>query len=82
MVIPTVKTKNGEAAFNCYTAQLWNQLPDDIKGAPTVARFKSRLKKVIGCFLLTDGMHSTFFYVHLAYITHSSFLIFDFSVLF
>ena len=44
LVIPTVKTKHGEASLSCYAAQLWNQLPDDIKGAPTVASFKSRLK--------------------------------------
>ena len=37
LVIPTVKTKHGEASLSCYAAQLWNQLPDDIKGAPTVA---------------------------------------------
>ena len=25
-------------------AQLWNQLPDDVKGTPSVASFKSGLK--------------------------------------
>ncbi|KAG5261345.1 hypothetical protein AALO_G00302940 [Alosa alosa] len=44
LVKPTVRTKQGEAAFSCYAAQLWNQLSDDIKKAPTVASFKSRLK--------------------------------------
>ena len=44
LVIPTVRTKHSETAFSCYAAQLWNQLPDDIKGAPTVASFKSRFK--------------------------------------
>jgi hypothetical protein len=44
LVKPTVRTKHGEAAFSCYAAQLWNQLSDDIKKAPTVASFKSRLK--------------------------------------
>ena len=39
------RTKHGEAAFICYAPQLWNKHPpDDIKGAPTVASFKSRLK--------------------------------------
>ena len=38
-VIPTVKTQHGEAAFSCYAAHIWNQLPDDIKGAPTGASF-------------------------------------------
>ena len=44
LVMTTVRTKHGEAAFSCYAAQLWNQLPDGIKDAPTVASFKSRLK--------------------------------------
>ena len=44
LVIPTVRTKHGEATLSFYAAQLWNQLPDDITGAPTVASFKSRLK--------------------------------------
>src|SRR4029434_4585882 len=45
LVIPAVRTKHCEAAFSCYNAtQLQNQLPDDIKCAPTVAGFKSRLK--------------------------------------
>ena len=44
LVKPAVRTKHGEAAFSCYAAQLWNQLSDDIKKAPTAACFKSRLK--------------------------------------
>ena len=44
LVIPKVKTKCGEAAFSSYAAKLWNQLPDDVKNAPTVDSFKSRLK--------------------------------------
>ena len=44
LVIPTVRTKHSETAFSCYAAQLWNQLLDDIKGASTVASFKSRLE--------------------------------------
>ena len=43
-LIPTLKTKHGEAAFSCYAAQLWNKLPGDIKDAPTVSGFKSRHK--------------------------------------
>ena len=47
LVIPAARTKHGEAAFSCYAAQLWNQHPDDIIGAPTVASVKSRLKTQI-----------------------------------
>lgn len=41
---PSVRSKTGEAAFSCYAVKLWNQLPDDIKRAPTVSSFKSMLK--------------------------------------
>ncbi|KAL2088560.1 hypothetical protein ACEWY4_015459 [Coilia grayii] len=44
LVEPVVRTKCGEAAFSCYAVKLWNQLPEDIKNAPTVGSFKSRLK--------------------------------------
>ena len=42
LVIPAVRTKHVEAAFSCSAAQVWNQLPDDTKGALTVASFKPR----------------------------------------
>ncbi|KAL2097497.1 hypothetical protein ACEWY4_006704 [Coilia grayii] len=44
LVEPAVRTKCGEAAFSCYAVKLWNRLPEDIKNAPTVGSFKSRLK--------------------------------------
>ena len=44
LVMPRVKTKCGEAAFSFYAAKLWNHLPDNIKNAPSVDSFKSRLK--------------------------------------
>ncbi|KAL2089214.1 hypothetical protein ACEWY4_016113 [Coilia grayii] len=44
LVEPAVRTKCGEAAFSCYAVKLWNQLPEDIKNAPTVGSFKSRLQ--------------------------------------
>lgn len=47
LAIPNVNTKCGEAAFSCYVAKLWNQLPEDVKNAPTVDSFKIRLKTVI-----------------------------------
>ncbi|KAL2093106.1 hypothetical protein ACEWY4_010418 [Coilia grayii] len=44
LVEPAVRTKCGEAAFSCYAVKLWNRPPEDIKNAPTVGSFKSRLK--------------------------------------
>ncbi|KAK0136277.1 hypothetical protein N1851_027827 [Merluccius polli] len=38
---PTIRTKQGEAAFSHYGVHLWNQLPETIKNAPTIAIFKS-----------------------------------------
>ncbi len=42
--IPRVHTKQGESAFSYYAARSWNQLPEEIKCAKTLATFKSRLK--------------------------------------
>ncbi|KAL0150468.1 hypothetical protein M9458_054285 [Cirrhinus mrigala] len=42
--IPRVHTKQGESAFSHYAARSWNQLPEEIKWAKTLATFKSRLK--------------------------------------
>ena len=39
-----VQTRHGEAAFSCYAAHKWNKLPAELKSAPTVSTFKSRLK--------------------------------------
>ena len=44
IVEPRVQTKHGEAAFSRYAAQNWNKLPAELKSAPTVNIFKSRLK--------------------------------------
>ena len=63
LVILTVRTEHGEAAFSCYAAQLWNQLPDDIKGAPTVASFKSKPKT---CSVLCSQMLFIYIYQHLS----------------
>ncbi len=38
------QTRHGEAAFSCYAAHTWNKLPAELKSAPTVSTFKSRLK--------------------------------------
>ncbi len=42
--IPRVHTKQGESAFSYYAASSWNQLPEEIRCAKTLATFKSRLK--------------------------------------
>ncbi len=42
--IPRVHTKQGESAFSYYAARSWNQLPEEIKCAKTLATFKSSLK--------------------------------------
>ncbi len=42
--IPRVHTKQAESAFSYYAALGWNQLPEEIRCAKTLATFKSRLK--------------------------------------
>ncbi len=42
--IPRVHTKQGESAFCYYAARSWDQLPEEIRCAKTLATFKSRLK--------------------------------------
>ncbi len=42
--IPRVHTKQGESAFSYYAARSWNQLPEEIRCAKTLATFKSGLK--------------------------------------
>ncbi len=42
--IPRVHTKQGESAFSYYAARSWNQLPEEIICAKTLATFKSSLK--------------------------------------
>ncbi len=42
--IPRVHTKQGESAFSYYAPRSWNQLPEEIKCAKTLATFKSGLK--------------------------------------
>jgi len=39
-----VRTKYGEAAFSISAVHDWNKLPQDIRSAPTVLIFKSKLK--------------------------------------
>ncbi len=41
---PRVHTKQGESAFSYYAARSWNQLPEEIRCAKTLATFKPRLK--------------------------------------
>ncbi len=42
--IPSVHTKQGESDFSYFAARSWNQLPEEIRCAKTLATFKSRLK--------------------------------------
>ncbi len=42
-VVPRVHTKQGESAFSYYAARSWNQLPEEIRCAKTLATFKSKL---------------------------------------
>ncbi len=42
--IPRVHTKQGESAFSYYAARSWNQLPEEMRCAKTLATFKSSLK--------------------------------------
>ncbi len=42
--IPRFHTKQGESAFSYYAARSWNQLPEEIRCAKTLATFKSGLK--------------------------------------
>ncbi len=37
-------TKQGESTFSYYAARSWNQFPEEIRCAKTLATFKSRLK--------------------------------------
>ncbi len=42
--IPRVYTKQGESSFSYYATHSWNQLPEEIRCAKTLATFKFRLK--------------------------------------
>ncbi len=42
--IPWVHTNQGKSTFSYYAARSWNQLPEEIKCAKTLATFKSSLK--------------------------------------
>uniref|UniRef100_A0A7N8X145 Reverse transcriptase domain-containing protein n=1 Tax=Mastacembelus armatus TaxID=205130 RepID=A0A7N8X145_9TELE len=44
LLVPRVRTKQGEAAFQLYAAKTWNSLPDDVRQASSLAMFKSKLK--------------------------------------
>ncbi len=41
--IPRVHTKQGESTFSYYAARSWNQLPEEIRCAKTLATFKSSI---------------------------------------
>jgi len=41
-------------AFSYYASRIWNQLPEEIRCAPTVVRFKSRLKTHLFSYAFTE----------------------------
>ena len=52
--IPRVHSKHGESAFSYYASRSWNQLPEEIRCAPTVVTFKSRLKTLLFSCAFTE----------------------------
>ena len=36
LLVPRVRTKQGEAAFQFYAPQIWNSLPEDVRQASTL----------------------------------------------
>ena len=44
LIIPRVNTKHGKAGFSYYATNSWNKLPEDLRLAPTLSTFKTRLK--------------------------------------
>ncbi len=68
--IPRVHTKQGESAFSYFAARSWNQLPEEIRCAKTLATFKSRLRTPLFscafvewalCYVRTDCTMYNFF---------------------
>lgn len=49
LIVLRVRTKCGEAAFAHYATKNWNKLPDDLRSAPSITVFKSRLKTFQFC---------------------------------
>ena len=47
LVVPRVKSRQGEMAFSHFAAKCWNQLPVQIRTAPTVSCFKRKLKTAL-----------------------------------
>ncbi|RJG15175.1 hypothetical protein D4A39_16695, partial [Alcanivorax profundi] len=47
LLVPRVRTKHGEGAFQFYAAKIWNSLPDEVRQASTLTMFKSRLKTAL-----------------------------------
>ena len=44
VLVPRMKTCNGQKAISFRGAKTWNELPLDVKRAPSLGIFKSRLK--------------------------------------
>lgn len=50
LIVLRTNTKHGEAAFCHYASRSWNNLPEDIRSAPTLPIFKSKLKTFMFTF--------------------------------
>ena len=58
LLVPRVRTKQAEAAFQVYASNIWNSPPEDVRQAS--ALFKSRLKTVY----LAVHMTTKIIYLH------------------
>ena len=52
--IPYVQSKSGEASFEFYAAKAWNNHPENLRRAPTLAVFKTRQKTVLFTCILAE----------------------------
>ena len=50
LCVPQTKLKSyGDRAFSVVGPRLWNQLPDSLRAAPSLAAFKTKLKTFLFC---------------------------------
>ncbi len=87
--IPRVHTKQGESAFSYFAAHSWNQLPEEIGCAKTLATFKSRLKTHLFscafvewalCYVQTDCILYNHFLNFVSFCFYSCDCIFNFCI--
>ena len=46
LAVPLMRTVSGQKAFSCRGTKVWNKFNNDIKEAPSVYSFKSRLRQL------------------------------------